>query len=208
MKKLLFLFLLFNLATVRAQMLEAGDGVVELGYGFPNMMPLVSDPSGAFHSAFDIFENDVKAYGQFIVKGEFMASDRMSFAASFNYGYFHIYEEFDETMYDPVSASYYTNTYFYDTRVHKLRFTAGLNFHMVRTRVVDSYFGVQAGTKKAGISFDTNDPTVNGSGEAYVFPIALRLHYGFRYFFTANWAAHFEIGLGGPVVSFGATYKF
>ena len=190
-------------------MLEAKDVVAELDLGFPNFKPFTDDPSGIDHiSIFNLGSSKVNSYGQFIARGEYFASDQIGLAAAFSYSYFHTFDEAIIDKYDGVTGLWTTQKYFYETKVNKIRFTAGLNFHLIRTDRLDTYFGVQGGTKKAFGSYHTNDPDAQGSLQAYVIPIAIRIHYGVRFFFNEFLAANFEIGLGGPLVSFGATYKF
>ncbi len=190
-------------------MLKEGDGVVELGLGFPNLMPTIVDQSGLWHSGLDFFTDDqTKSFGQLNVKGEFMMSDRIGVIGVINYGYFstHNVEEWSE--YDPATQSYYTASYYYNTKVHKVRFTGGINIHVVRTNRVDSYFGFLAGTKKAYLKYDTNNPFITTVPEAFVIPFAVRAQYGVRFFFNDFLAGHMELGLGGPLISVGMTYKF
>ncbi|MBL7898472.1 MAG: hypothetical protein JNJ99_08055 [Crocinitomicaceae bacterium] len=189
-------------------MLEAGDGVVELGMGFPNTKPHVYYPGGFFHS-YNPFSNssDFK-FGQLVVKGEFLMSDRIGIAAQFNYGYFKEYDESVVSEYDPVTGSYIDHTYFYDTKIHKLRLLGGFHFHVVRTYRTDGYLGIMVGGKNVIAKSETNDPYVGGELQAFEFPFIARVHFGLRIFATEHFAIHTELGLGGPAISFGATYKF
>ena len=47
---------------------------------------------------------------------------------------------------------------------------------------------------------------ITGS-EAVILPFSLRLCYGYHYFFNYNWGIHGEVGLGGPLLSLGLSYK-
>lgn len=190
-------------------MLEEGDGVIEVGLGFPNLMPTLIDQSGMWHSGLDIFSQDQsRSFGQFILKGEFMMSDKVGVVGAFNYGYFSMHNVEEWNQYDPLTQTYFTDSYYYNTKVHKVRLTAGLNIHVVRTKRVDSYFGFLAGGKKAYLKYDTDNPFITTTPAAFVLPFALRAHYGFRFFFNEFLAGHMEIGLGGPIISAGVTYKF
>lgn len=197
-------FICFN---ANSQMLEAGDGVVELNLGFPNVMPVIVDGGGNFHGGFDVFGDDVKKFGQLGIKGEFLMADRIGIIAAINYGYFFTHSTTSYSVYDPNTASYYDETFFYDTKVHKFRITAGLNIHTVKTNRVDSYFGFMAGTKKATYSYETNDNVNFNEPDVFVSPIALRVHYGLRYFVNEQFAINFELGAGGPLICAGITYK-
>lgn len=189
-------------------MLEEGNAVVELGMGFPNLMPTVYDPAGFFHSGFDVFNNNRKSFGQVVLKAEYLMSDRIGIAGSFYYGYFQTHDFATTSQWNDNTQSWIENTYFYDSKIHKFRFTIGVNIHTLRTHRVDSYFGFQAGGKDAAIKYRTNDPNITGDPTVFVFPFALRVHYGFRVFFNEFLAANLELGLGGPIINAGLTYKF
>lgn len=199
------LFFLSKAAT--AQMLEEGEGVIEFALGFPNLQPLTYSSGGVFHGGFNNGNDNSFSIGQLILKGEFMASDRIGFVGSMSYGYFHNTDESSSSVYDPNTQTYVNQTYTYESTVHKFRFMAGINIHTVRTKRVDSYFGFHAGSKKVYSSFYTNDPYADKLNVA-IFPFALRINYGVRYFFTEYLAANVELGLGGATISGGVTYKF
>jgi len=192
----------------KAQMLEAGDGVVELGMGFPNPKPHVYYPGGFFHNYNPFMNNSEFKFGQLVVKGEFLMSDRIGIAAQFNYGYFREYDEAIVSEYDPVTATYNNYTYYYNTKIHKLRLLGGFHFHVVRTYRTDGYLGIMVGGKNVIAKSETNDPNVYGELTSFQLPFIARVHFGLRIFATEHFAIHTELGLGGPAFSFGATYKF
>lgn len=208
MKKLLVLIGLFSTTVIYSQMLEAKDVVLEFNLGYPNIRPIVDDPSGISHTIFDFGGSKPKSIGQFILKGEFFMADAFGIIASMNYGYFHTYDEAEQEIYDGNTGQWTTNTYYYETKIHKWRFAAGINFHLIRTERLDTYFGLLGGSKKAFGSYESNDPNAQGNIKIYMLPFAVRAQYGIRYFLTDYLAANVEVGLGGPLVSFGATYKF
>jgi len=207
MKKVLVLISLCS-SIVYSQVLEANDVVIELNFGYPNLRPFVIDPSGVSHSVFDFGQNNSKSLGQFILKGEFLMADNFGIVGAVNYSFFETYDERQQDIYNGVTGQWTTSNYYYSTKVHKLRIAAGVNFHLVRTERLDSYFGVMAGTKKAFGTYETNDPNAEGDIKIIMFPFALRAQFGLRYFITDYLAANVEFGLGGPLISFGATYKF
>lgn len=206
-KGLGFIFFVWTMVG-HAQMLEEGEGVVEFDLGYPNLKPMFYNPASILHSGLGESQSDAHAYGQFILKGEFMVSDRIGVAASFNYGYFTSYDVAQGTEWNSSTQAYESYSYFYDSRIHKLRLMFGMNFHLLQTNRADTYFGFQAGTKKTYLSYETNDPAVTEAPDAWVFPYAFRVHYGIRYFFTEYLAANAELGFGGPTISMGLTYKF
>lgn len=209
MKKLLFLLLLYS-NTVGSQVLEAEDFVVEVAVGFPTIKPRVLNTSGIFHNNFLDGNSSInKNYGTFILKGEFFMTDKIGLAGSFNYSYFYSLDKSKYEVYDGNTQQYTSHEYFYETKIHRMTMMAGLNFHFVRTERLDTYFGIHAGGKKAFGSYDTNDPQAQGNLNVLMFPVAFRVHYGMRFFFTEFIGANFEIGLGGaPLVSLGSSFKF
>lgn len=207
MKKIVLIILSLFTVNTYCQMLSSGDAVVELNMGFPNVMPVFVDAGGNFHGGFDVFGDDVKKFGQLGVKGEFFMADKIGVIAALNYGYFRTRSYSTYSEYDPNTSTYNEVTYYYDTQVHKFRITAGLNIHTVRTARVDSYFGFMAGTKNVNMNYTTNDPNATGNSIPFTIPFALRIHYGLRYFFNESFAANFELGLGGPLICAGVTYK-
>ncbi|MBK9193020.1 MAG: hypothetical protein IPM77_16815 [Crocinitomicaceae bacterium] len=199
---------MFLALTSKAQMLEAGDGVVELGLGFPNPKPHVYYPGGFFHNYNPFSDNSDFKFGQLVAKGEFLMSDRIGIAAQFNYGYFKEYNEAVVSEYDPLTGSYNNYNYYYNTKIHKFRLLGGFHFHVVRTYRTDGYLGIMVGGKNVIAKSDTNDPNVIGELTSFQLPFIARVHFGLRIFATEHFAIHTELGLGGPAFSFGATYKF
>lgn len=203
--KLLGILLVFIPTLGFCQPLEEGDWVVEAGFGFPNVPPITSSVS-FFHGNSVSENSEQRKFGQFYLKTDFFVSDKVSVIGSANYGYFYQYEVRTLETYDGNTDSWVSQSYFYETKLSKWRVTAGINWHLIRTDRLDSYFGVMAGTKKAFTKFNTNDPDA-GTPFNWAVPFALRLHWGSRYFITEAIGLNFELGLGGPLIKGGLTYK-
>lgn len=192
-----------------AQPLEEKDAVVELGMGYPNLSYFKSNFGNLFHfDGVGSNPNEVhKSIGQFILNSEFMLTDKMGFALGLNYGYYYDYNEISSSIYDGNTNTTTIQTYFYSQKTNRFRIYLGPTFHFLRTKNVDSYLGIKVGIKKNLYNFDSNDPNPNFNTELNLIPVGFRISYGFRIFLNEYWAIHAKLGLGGPAVSFGLTYK-
>jgi hypothetical protein len=207
MKKIIFAAFCLLPLLGESQMLEKDNFVVELSLGYPNLKPVFLNSNTFFHSGINLQESDERSFGQFILKGEFMMTDRFGFVASAHYSYFSSHEVANYSTWNSTTQAYETGSYYYDSEIHKMRLTVGFNYHVLRSRHVDSYFGLLAGGKKAWLDFKTDDPAILNEPGDFINPYAMRVHYGLRFFFNHYLAIHTEIGLGGPLVSFGLTCK-
>ncbi len=92
----------------------------------------------------------------------------------------------------------------------RLRLQARLNFHIpISQPNADSYIGLGFGTNNRWIKDFKNgvlDRELKGS-DAILIPFSMRVCYGYRYFFNYNLGIVGEIGIGGPLVSLGLSYK-
>lgn len=92
----------------------------------------------------------------------------------------------------------------------RLRLQARMNFHLpISQPNADSYIGLGFGTNNRWIKDYKNgvlDRELKGS-EAILIPFSMRVCYGYRYYFSYNLGIVGEVGIGGPLVSFGLSYK-
>lgn len=196
-----------------AQPLGEKDFVIEAHMGYPNLSYFKSNIQSLTHFN-GTLNNDSEVFrsiGQFIVNADFFLTDMLSLSVGANYGYYYYYQEIEESIYDGSTGQYTVNTYFAEKQTHRFRIYLGPNFHLLRTDRLDSYFGIKAGIKRTNIITNDNFPNNSsyfGFNDTEIeFPVGLRLCYGMRYFVTHNLAISTEIGLGGPAITFGITYK-
>lgn len=193
---------------VNAQALEEKDLVIDAQMGYPNLSYWKSGASFSHLSFGNESDNIHKSIGQFILSTEFFLTDKIGLSIGGNFGYYYDYQEWQQTVYDGNTGEYTTNTYFSELRTTRFRFYVGPHFHLLRSERLDTYFGTKVGIKKSYFNERNNYP--DGSGQNYIgfeFPVGLRLSYGLRYFVTEEFAINTEFGLGGPLVSFGLSYK-
>ena len=92
----------------------------------------------------------------------------------------------------------------------RLRVHVRMNFHFLASNAMsDSYLGVGFGTNNKWKKTSENGNVIEkiSGSEAVILPFSFRLCYGYRYFFNYNWGIHGEVGLGGPLLSLGLSYK-
>ena len=100
------------------------------------------------------------------------------------------------------------NSYEYDMK--RLRIQMRFNYHFdISNPDLDGYFGVGAGTNNRFRTTFENGTEVDGElSNLTVIQFSARVCVGTRYYFTENIGLNAEIGLGGPLVSGGLSFKF
>jgi hypothetical protein len=92
----------------------------------------------------------------------------------------------------------------------RLRLQARMNFHIpIAQPNADSYIGLGFGTNNRWVKDYKNgvlDRELKGS-EAILIPFSMRVCFGYRYYFNYNLGIVGEVGIGGPLLSFGLSCK-
>jgi len=199
--KFLIVFLSFNAST---QVLFVGNHTFEPYIGFPNVVKYVPFISLNEEPA------NVTSYKGLPPSGfrySYMLTDDIS--CGIDVIYQRSKQEFGstDTTFQNGSWQYsYTGVRF-QTR---LRVQGRLNFHLPITQPnADSYIGIGFGTNNRWVKDYRNgvlDRTFSGR-EAILIPFSMRVCYGYRYYFSYYLGIVGEIGVGGPLFSFGLTYK-
>ena len=211
MRVFLFSFLLFIANGSRAQILFAGNHVVEGYLGLPNMARFLG---GINLVTGEINEGEITKFRGLAPSGiryTYMITDNVSFGFDAIYNYSDISRIQSDTLYNGITGQWvYSDTVLRDVN-KRLRFHARINFHILTGRPEsDSYFGIGIGSNNRWISSYKNNKfieTIKGT-EATLLPFSMRICYGYRYFFGYHWGLSGEVGLGGPLLSFSACYKF
>lgn len=196
-------------SNVNAQV-EQGSILFDAYYGFPNST--VSLYKGSITNT----DAEIRGIGGTGFRFEYMTTDNLGIGIDFNYTYGSAeYSDTDTvTVYNPTTMQNEDSLYSYSVSrsVTKIRAMFRLNYHFVQTDVVDAYVGFGAGYKYRNTSWVAS----NGSNETELgglfdglFPVAVRVALGVRYYFIPNLGINAELGLGGgPVVSGGIALKF
>jgi hypothetical protein len=201
--KILFGVLLsFNASS---QSLFVGNHVIEPYIGFPNvtkyipMLALSQEPE------------NVTSYVGLPPSGfrySYMLTDDISFGVDVI---------FDRSRKDFVSTDTIFQTGGWQYLAYKgqrtqtrLRLQARLNFHIpISQPNADSYIGLGFGSNNRWVKDYKNgvlDRELKGA-DAILIPFSMRVCYGYRYYFNYNLGIVGEIGIGGPLLSFGLSYK-
>lgn len=166
--------------------IEQGTIIIDGFYGYPYYNGVI------LKALFQNTVGNVRNINHLGAKVEYMVTDQIGLGVEFTYA--------------NASVSYRDSLYrTYTAGVSKLRILAKMNFHFATDANIDPYFTVGAGIKQT--TFYDNSPNgVEWSGN--LFPVAIRLGVGMRYFFTDVVGVNAEIGLGGPLMQGGVSFRF
>jgi hypothetical protein len=211
MRIILFSLLLLISNENRAQILLAGNQIVEGYLGMPNMT--------RFSGGINLFTSEIntgevtrfRGIAPSGIRYSYMISENLSFGFDLMYNSSNVTTSTTDTIYNGITGEWTYQQTSSQTITNRLRFHARMNFHIPTGRPEsDSYFGVGIGSNNRWIKSYKNNVFIEElkGSEAAVLPFSMRLCYGYRYFFGYNWGVSGEVGLGGPLFSIGASYKF
>lgn len=182
---------------------EEGNIIIDPYYGFPNFGGDFIDLLSADYNEIDGITTS--AIGPAGIRLEYMLADNFGLGVDFIFNSINASGTVDSLNTD---GTVYRS---YDTKVYMRRYRVQLraNYHFVQTDNLDAYVGFGAGTNIRTIGFTTDYPNLaNESVSGALIPVSFRFALGTRYYFTDNIGLNAELGLGGPVVSAGLSFKF
>jgi len=205
-KYLIFFIFLFTKFTVSSQISFTSNQLIEPYLGFPNLGRLSAQITDT--SILEKQDQKFSGIGPSGFRYSYMLSD------AFSLGIDLIYNSLSE-KYKTSQDVFMNNTW---TTINKnmlvstqrLRIHVRMNFHFsVFSDMSDSYLGLGFGTNNKWKKTSENGNVIEkiSGSEAVIFPFSLRLCYGYRYYFNYNWGIQGEVGLGGPLLSVGLSYK-
>jgi hypothetical protein len=210
MKFIIFSFLFFFATKINAQILFAGNHVIEGYFGMPNMARF---SGGLNFMTADINNGEITKFAGLAPSGirySYMITDNLSFGVDLIYNTSNITRSSTDTIYNGITGQWIYEQSTTKDITKRLRFHARINFHLETGRPeADSYFGIGVGSNNRWISRTKNNEfieTLEGSDASFL-PFSMRICYGYRYFFGYNWGISGEVGLGGPLLSLGVSYK-
>lgn len=203
MKKIvLSLLMLVGSSSLFSQAVSTGNFIFDAYYGAPNF------GKNFYQSIEDAAATQnftASGIGPAGLRGEYMIGE------TFGLGFDVIYNS-NNIKYNQVDSLNTTILNTYERTMNRLRVQFRFNFHFdVANPNLDTYFGVAAGTNTRFRKYyvngveSTND-SFTGSGT--LIPFSMRVCTGMRYYFNQNIGLNAEIGLGGPLVSAGLSFKF
>jgi hypothetical protein len=205
-KYLIFFIFLFTKFTVSSQISFTSNQLIDPYLGFPNLGRLSAQIIDT--NILEKKDQEFSGIGPSGFRYSYMLSDAFSIGI--------------DLMYNTLNEKYRTSQDVYmnneSTTINKnmlvstqrLRIHVRMNFHFSAfSDMSDSYLGLGFGTNNKWEKISENGKVIEkiSGSEAVIFPFSLRLCYGYRYFFNYNWGIHGEVGLGGPLLSLGLSYK-
>lgn len=163
---------------------EQGKTIVDAFYGFPYLGILLLEPlkSGKIHNS-----NHLGG------RVEYMISDNVGLGIESTYAKASVRKSYRSGR----------NILFYNEEIVKFRMLAKINIHFATTENIDPYCNFGAGLKLTNIYEVGKDHLTTE-----LIPIAIRFGVGMRYFFNDHVGFNIEVGIGGPVMQGGLSFKF
>ncbi|MFA6923475.1 MAG: hypothetical protein WC223_04395 [Bacteroidales bacterium] len=194
------LFLCYNNTSAQRGGKGEGTVLIDAFYGFPNLWSTVIKT--AYENTGEQLNIKIGSTGPFGAKAEYMVSDKMGMGIIFNYA---------NSSYSWNEDSYDINNnpivYNYKISLPRLRFLASFNFHFGDSESFDPFLVIAAGYSSFNAQATSNDPMFATETIKGLIPVAFRAGFGMRYFFSDNIGINFEIGLGGPAIQGGLSFK-
>ena len=177
-----------------AQVLPAGSALVEVHYGYPNL--LTSLAKNLYVSSGSVVDLKISGIGPMGVRAEYLLTNVVGIGLEGNYV--------------NTSITYDSAAFFYQIAINRVRVFPRMNFHFVQNSdMVDAYAIFGAGYHKVNYAFKTNDPNFIEETFPGWFPVAIRMGVGIRVFFAGLLGAGMEFGIGGGgLITVGLCLRF
>lgn len=183
-----------------------GKFIADVYYGYPylagRIVKTVFDNNTSNNSDIE----SVKNLNHLGAKFEYMITDEIGLGLEYTYASVSIFyksEKFVNNQYQ---------TYHYKAQLIKQRALARVNIHFATTEKFDPYgtigFGYKISTLKTN-NIDDQQLVKNYNISGFnLFPVAVRLGIGARYYFSEYVGVSAEVGIGGPCGQIGLCAKF
>ncbi|MFT6746170.1 MAG: hypothetical protein ACJAZ2_000508 [Glaciecola sp.] len=164
---------------VNAQSINKGDITFDVFYGSPSIGTLIFKSLATASG-----EVDFNTFGPIGIKFEYMISDKVGLGV--------------EGSYSTLSMKAVENGYTSEFTLNRIRIMPRFSYHMGSSDNFDSYFSLGMGYRNSTYEFSSTDvtATVDESITGGI-PMAMRIAWGARYYFTPNIGLSTELGLGG-----------
>ena len=205
-KYLVFFIFLFTKFTVSSQISFTSNQLIEPYLGFPNLGRLSAQITDT--SILEKQDQKFSGIGPSGFRYSYMFSDAFSIGIDLMYNTLNEKYRTSQDVYMNNAWTIINKSMLVSTQ--RLRIHVRMNFHFSAfSDMSDSYLGVGFGTNNKWKKISQNGNVIEkiSGSEAVIFPFSLRLCYGYRYFFNYNWGINGEVGLGGPLLSVGLSYK-
>jgi hypothetical protein len=191
-----------------AQANYMGSFILDPYYGAPNLDRFLWDtPSDASN----VSDYKSRGFGPFGIRGEYMLADQ--FGLGFDVIYASIFSSYTEidSIYNGVTDTFDPQRTDVTNTNRRLRVQLRFNYHFaVSNPNLDAYMGVGAGsntrfrrTSENGVELEDNTDYLDFE----VIPVSFRICTGMRYYFSPIIGINAELGLGGPLISAGLSFR-
>jgi hypothetical protein len=187
--------LLLGGTTSEAQVYSKGDIVVDAFYGGPNLYTTVL--KAAYNSS-NYINPSYTSIGPFGITGEYLLSSKIGIGLEATYALSTFQGSYDNGL----------GNYTDKVSVNRLRVLPRVNFHFGSSKKFDPYLTCGIGYYSATAKYTSNDPYSTPASLSSPIPIAYRVGFGVRYFFTEHFGLMAEAGFGGALIRGGVTVKF
>lgn len=204
----LFFVLVLVAQHTKAQANYMGSLIVDPYYGAPNLDRLLWETSGSGTNVTDYKSSGVGPFG---ARAEYMISDQFGLGLDIIFASIHTsYTEY-LTVYNGVTDTFDSTRTEVDSKNRRLRVQLRFNYHFaVSNPNLDAYVGVGAGSNTRFNKTYENGVELKDDSNYYgiaVVPVSFRLSVGMRYYFSRIVGINAEIGLGGPLISAGLSFR-
>lgn len=208
----LFIATYLQFGFVYSQAVGKGNLIIDPYYGFPNFRKYYANTVGDLLVNSDVStmtNQKASSFGPVGLRVEYLLADR--FGLGFDFIYTNFRNEFTTTeqVYNEQTNTFDVVSNFNTFRMNRIRFQVRINYHFeVNDPDLDVYIGLGAGSNNK-----FTKRTINGIENDFEFdgivaiPMSLRFCSGVRYYFNENIGFNLEIGLGGPLLSGGISFK-
>ncbi|MCX7953572.1 MAG: porin family protein [Bacteroidales bacterium] len=200
MKKFVTLIFIIFFFKLTSQIIEEGNVIIDVYYGWPNLWTNFAKNAVTTVNSQNV---SVSTIGPLGARAEYMVSDKIGWSAEFNYSTTSI--KFNEETTDQNNTII---TYYYKFSIPRFRALFRFNYHFGQGKKYDSYFTAGLGYYGVTYKYETNDPNSRSDYFKNWIPVTYRIGLGGRLFFSENFGLAVELGLGGPLMTFGLFTKF
>lgn len=203
---IILLSLVLTAKNTSAQANYMGSLIIDPYYGAPNLDRLLWDTEDASN----VTNYRSQGIGPFGIRGEYMLADQ--FGLGFDVIYATIRSSYTEvdSVYNGVTDSFDAVETDVETKNRRLRVQLRFNYHFtISNPNLDAYMGIGAGSNtrfrtrhENGVEVEDNDYP-----DLAVVPVSFRICTGMRYYFSPMIGINAEIGLGGPLISAGLSFR-
>ena len=135
-------------------------------------------------------------YQQWGLNYEYMVNEQLGFGVEYTYALASFDYLYGATKYSTIG-------------LRKQRILGKMSLHFARSsRKWDPYLNVGIGYSTLKMYDQASAKTINLSDSSAIVPLAIRVGFGFRYFFNDFLGINAEVGIGGPIAHVGLSFRF